>query len=145
MVNKVVVWHHVLGPYWYLYVLLFGGRLLNKQNFDNIKMRGRNVKINIFYFFLLILILTFATYWLLVYRVTVTPYHIYTPHSVGLPMKRDQPFVEAPSCTTPDIHKRQVSGHTKLIKVAFSLTCTQTEVSATNWCKIQILYWQLRR
>ena len=27
VVNKVVVWLHILGPYWCLYVALFGGRM----------------------------------------------------------------------------------------------------------------------
>jgi len=28
VVNTVVVWLHILGPYWCLYVALFGSRLM---------------------------------------------------------------------------------------------------------------------
>ena len=32
VVNTVVVWQRVLGPYWYMYVALFGSRLILQPN-----------------------------------------------------------------------------------------------------------------
>jgi hypothetical protein len=61
VVNAVVVWLHILGPYWCMYVALFGSatythiafsdnslvhQVVNKYNIDNIKMHGTNVKKN---------------------------------------------------------------------------------------------------
>ena len=42
MFNTVVVWLHILGPYWCMCVALFGSRLSLTQSTD-IEMHGMNV------------------------------------------------------------------------------------------------------